>query len=181
MKMAFEALFHKLDLKVHTQSSRGIQYFVKYLATENQRNTIKIDTQFPPPRSNQYEPVHFDEIDRTLITQTSETMVANKLVAVLDRWEHHNTIAGRDIYDIHSYLISGRPYNPDVIIERTDKSLPAFFADLIQFIEKRVNATVIQQDLNTLLPLPVFQSIRGRLKEETLRLLNDEKRRVAQN
>ena len=54
-------------------------------------------------------------------------------------------------------------------------------ADLIQFIEKRVNATVIQQDLNTLLPLPVFQSIRGRLKEETLRLLNDEKRRVAQN
>ena len=39
--------------------------------------------------------------------QTIETMFANKLVSVLDRFEKHHSIAGRDLYDIHQFFLQG--------------------------------------------------------------------------
>jgi len=174
-----EKLFKNLGLKIDTQSSRGIQYFVKYEAPENERNTLKLDTQFPPPRANQYEAAYFPEIDRTLMTQTVDTMMANKLVAVVDRWETHRSFAGRDIYDIHYFFLQGRTYNSKIIEERTNLELRAFFEKLIHFIDQRYTATIIQQDLNTLLPLKKFQQIRLTLKLETLNLLRDELNRIS--
>ena len=177
IRQRFESVFSKLGLVIKDQSSTGVQFFVKYDAPPHERSTIKIDSQFPPPVSNRYEQASFTEIDRTLKVQTLETMVANKLVAVLDRWDKHRSIAGRDIYDIHHFLLNGYRYLPEIIIERTGYSLNHFFEKLIHFIETHCRLTQIQQDLNTLLPLQVFQRIKA-LKQETLVMLQDERRRL---
>jgi len=174
IRQHLETLFGRLGLKIATKSTAGIQYFLKYDAKDNERNTIKLDTQFPPPKSNQYEAAYFAEIDRTLMTQTIESMLANKLVAVVDRWETHQSFAGRDIYDIHYFFLQGHRYNPEIIKERTNLSLREFFDKLIRFIDRKYTATIIQQDLNTLLPPKKFQEIRLVLKQETLNLLRDE-------
>lgn len=50
-------------------------------------------------------------------------MMANKLVAVIDRYVHREAIAGRDLYDIHHFFMKGYRYNEDVICERTGKEL----------------------------------------------------------
>ena len=48
-------------------------------------------------------------------------MMANKLVAVIDRYAHREAIAGRDLYDIHHFFMKGYRYNEDVICERTGR------------------------------------------------------------
>jgi len=41
------------------------------------------------------------DIDRYVNCQTLETLVANKMVAITDRYKLHKSIAARDLYDIH--------------------------------------------------------------------------------
>ncbi len=118
--------------------------------------------------SNQYEPVKFIVIDRFLLCQTKETMLANKLVAPLDRFQKHQSFASRDVFDIHSFLTQNIRYNFEVIEERTQLS----------FIDEQLTETVINQDLNSLLKPNDFQQVRKYLKVETLRLLREEEARV---
>ena len=172
------AIFDNLGLTIDTKSNRGIQYFLKYPAPEHERNTIKLDTQFPPPKATHYEAAYFSEIDRTLMTQTIDSMMANKLVAVVDRWESNGSFAGRDIYDIHHFFMKGFSYNIDIIKERTALSPKTYFKKLIQHIEDHYTLTIIQQDLNMLLPSKKFQQIYKILKQETLNLLQDELNRL---
>jgi len=113
-------------------------------------------------------------MERNLVCQSIDTMFANKLVAVLDRYEKNNTIAGRDIYDVHHFFSAGHRYNQNVIKERTGKDVISFFKDLKIFIENRVTEKIITQDLNMLLPYDVFRKIRKILKTETLFLINNE-------
>lgn len=167
-----------LGLTVKDQSKVGVQYFLKYPSDEHARNTIKVDVLFPPPHENQYEPVYLSEIDRTMMCQTQETMFANKLVAVIDRFEKTGAIAGRDIYDIHAFFLQGFRYRPEIIQERRGTSAVAFFKQLIAFIDERVTLTIITQDLSTLLESKEFQNARKFLKTETLRFLKDEVRRL---
>jgi len=132
----------------------------------------------PPLGFNQYEPVRLKEIDRIIFCQTIETMFANKLVALIDRWERNSSIAGRDLYDIHYFFLSDHRYNKDVIIERRkNKDLKFFFKQLINFIKKEITETIINQDINMLLQPQKFQRIRKILKQETLMFLNDELKR----
>ena len=105
-------------------------------------------------------------------------MFANKLVALIDRWEKSDSIAGRDLYDIHHFFMKGFGYNKEVIIERRNKDLISFFQELIIFIEKRINQTIINQDINSLLLPDKFQKIRKVLKKETLMFLKDEIKRI---
>jgi len=178
IRNSFEKIFDKLGLEIKDQSSQIPQYFVRYKAATDQRNTIKIDTQYPPPTNNQYEPVKFIDIDRFLLCQTKETMLANKLVAPLDRFQKHQSFASRDVFDIHSFLMQNLSYNSEVILERTKLSLPEFFQRLISFIDEQLTETVINQDLNSLLQPKDFQQVRKYLKIETLRLLRAEAARV---
>jgi hypothetical protein len=104
-------------------------------------------------------------------SQTLETMVANKLVAVTDRYQQHRTIAGRDIYDIHYFLVHGYGYHAPVISERTGLTVKDYFQNLIDFIKGKVTETIINEDLNTLLPPKHFQQIRKILIPETVSLL----------
>jgi len=177
-RIHLEAAFRDLGLTIRDQSKFVPQYFLKYDAPESERNTIKIDVSVPPPKTNTYEPRRFHEIDRIIICQTVETMVANKLVALMDRYDHNETIAGRDLYDIHHFFMKGYRYNKGVIRERSGKNTQKFFADIITFIEKHITEEIINQDLNTLLPYERFSRIRKTLKQETLMFLRDEQKRI---
>jgi hypothetical protein len=65
-----------------------------------------------------------------------------------------------------------------VIQERTGLTPKAYFEKLIDFIKEHVTQTVINEDLNTLLPNNRFQQIRKILIPETLSLLTSEQNRL---
>lgn len=167
-------VFQKLGLEIKDQSKNVPQYFLKYLAKENERNTLKLDVAFSPPKTNKYEPKEFTDIDRIINCQTIETMFANKLVALIDRYEKNESIAGRDMYDIHHFFWQGYRYDSEVIEERRKKPALEFFRELKDFAEKNITETIINQDLNVLLTPEKFQKIRKILKRETLMFLRDE-------
>lgn len=174
VRKKMEAVFEKLGLEIKDSSKNVPQYFLRYPAKEGDRNTLKIDVTIPPVKANVYEKVRIDEIDRIVTCQTIETMFANKLVALIERWENKEVIAGRDLYDIHHFFLQGFRYDEKVIIERRGVDVKSFFEQLVEFIEKYVTATLIDQDLNMLLEHEQFQKIRKNLKQETLMFLKNE-------
>lgn len=179
IRRELQEIFKELDLAIKDESKNVLQFFLRYKANDpNQRNTIKLDILDSAAKSNIYKPQNLLEIDRIFECQTIETMFANKLVALIDRHEKNTTIAGRDVYDIHHFFMSGYSYNEKVIIERTKKNLPDFFEKLILFIEERITRNILQQDLNTLLPAESFSRKVKFLKEETLVFLKDELKRT---
>ena len=173
-----ESVFADLGLAIKDKSKNAPQYFLRYPAEENARNPIKVDAAMPPPKANAYQTVLLGDIDRIVPCQTKETMFANKLVALIDRFEKHESIAGRDLYDIHHFFMKGFSYTGEVIVERRKTAVPVFLKELIDFVEKRITETVITQDLSALLPRDKFQKIRKALKPETLMFLRDELQRA---
>ena len=163
-----EKIWIELGLEIKDQSKNTIQYFLKYPNNAGGRNTVAIDAVFPVPKANIYEPKKFVDIDRTIICQSKETMFGNKLVAVLDRWQRHGAIAGRDIYDIHHFFSQNFSFNEAVIRERTGKSTKDFLVELTAFIEKNVTETIITQDLSNLLDPDQLRKARKSLKQDTL-------------
>ena len=164
----------ELDLEIKDYSKTGIQYFFRYDAPKEKRNTIKLDVAFPVPKQNTYASAYFSDIDRTMRCQTIETMFANKLVSVIDRYEKYKSVAGRDLYDIHQFFLHDFPYRPEIIEERRGVSAPAFIKQLIDFIPLHFTETVITQDLNMLLPQNEFRKIRKILISETVSLLKNQ-------
>ena len=178
IRTELEKIFKNLELTVKDKSRNTPQYFLRYPAKSNIRNTIKIDITFPPPQANVYKTFRLNDIDRVVTCQTVETMFANKLVALIDRYEKNNSIAGRDLYDIHHFFMEGFRYNSKVIIERRNNNLSFFFQELNDFVSKKINQAFIDQDLNSLLAPDKFQKIRKILKQETLIFLQDELERI---
>jgi hypothetical protein len=173
----FHTIFSRLGLTVAKEYDAVLFFQVKY-TNENQskRNTIKVSAHDIPVIANDYAVSYFKEIDRLMKSQTIETMFANKLVALTDRFAKHKTIAGRDIYDIHHYFVQGYKYKGAVIQERTGLTPEDYFASLMSFVNKHVTQTVINEDLNTLLPSDRFQQIRKILLPETIHFLENEHR-----
>ncbi|MFA5855012.1 MAG: nucleotidyl transferase AbiEii/AbiGii toxin family protein [Candidatus Gracilibacteria bacterium] len=183
IRKALEKIFAMLGLEIKDQSAKVPQYFLKYqtgdLSKSNTgRNTIKLDVSFPAPSTNDYEMIPLPEIDRVVKCQTLETLVANKLVALIARYERTGKLAGRDVFDVHQFLLNGYAYKAEVILQQRAESLQDFFQKLIDFVEKTVTNTLVDQDLNLLLPEDDFQKIRKILKQETLNLLKEELKRV---
>ena len=168
---ALKKLLRKLDLKIKDESRKEPQFFLKYDNTVSERNTLRIDVTFPAPKSNTYEPVRFAEIDRIFYCQTIETMFANKLVALLDRYEKHHSITGRDLFDLHTFLLKGYGINKEVIKERRGTGWNMFIPELLGFIEKKVTQQIIDEDLYTLLPPEIFKRVRKTIKPEVELLL----------
>ena len=174
-----EKIFENLGLEIKDASVKVPQFFLKYPAKDvSGRNTLKIDINFPSPKANIYEPIRLVDIGRVVVCQNISTMFANKLVAVLDRFAHNNSIAGRDIYDIHHFFLNGYSYNKDVITERTGLSLIDFFKKLSDFISEHVTETILNQDLNPLIPFERFNKFRKELKREVLMFLDEEIKRL---
>lgn len=178
-RLELEKIFKELDLKIDDASKKVPQYFLKYPTKDvSSRNTLKIDITFPPPQANVYEPIKLVDIGRVVVCQNISTMFANKLSAVLDRFKRHNSIAGRDIYDIHYFFLNGYDYNREVIIERNGLSLIDFFKELSAFISEYITEAILNQDLNPLIPYERFNKLRKVLKRETLMFLDDEIKRL---
>lgn len=175
---AMEKIFQKLELEIKDKSQNAPQYFLKYDAPAGERNTLKVDISFPPPQANKYESVEIIEIDRIIKCQTVETMFANKLVALIERHERSDSIAGRDLYDIHHFFMQGFHYDGEVIQERRKQEITEFIGILIDFVKNKITQTIIDQDLNMLLEPKKFQRIRKILKQETLIFLQDELSRL---
>jgi len=178
LRKRLENIFFALGLEIKDKSNKVPQYFLKYPAVGRDRSTLKIDITFPVPKTNVYEFANLLEIDRLVNCQTIETMFANKLVALIERFEKNGSIAGRDLYDIHYFFIGGYKYNTEVIEERRGETIDKFLHHLIDFIERHINNTVIDQDLNTLLPQMDFRRVREILKRETVMFLRDEVMRI---
>lgn len=169
-----EKVFKTTDFTIDDQSRRYIQYFLKYQSEPRMRSTLKVDVSTISSPKNIYEPVRLEDIDRVFYCHTVPTMVANKLVALLGR----KRLVGRDVFDIHQFFWDGRKYDPDIVTERTGKSLCQVLEKSIQLLEKTLTQTTIDQDLNTLLAPELFKRLRKTLKQETLMLLKDELKRV---
>jgi len=178
LRVEFRGIYAKCDLTVLKEFDKVLFYQIRYQAEPGKRNTIKVSANNIAIIANQYRVQYFPEIDRVMNSQTLETMFANKLVAVIDRYNTHKTIAGRDIYDIHYFLIHGYAYHKPVIQERTGLSPQEYLGRLIDFIKEHVTQTIINEDLNTLLPIKKFQQIRKILIPETLSLLAREQTRA---
>lgn len=167
-------IFDHLGLSVEREFDQVLMFQVKYPSDPNRRSTIKLSLNTIITKANQYKVQYFSEIDRLLNSQTIETMFANKLVATLDRYQHHGSIAGRDIYDIHHFFLSGYSYIGQVITERTGDDPNTYLSKLIEFIKNKVNQNIINEDLNLLLSSQQFQSIRKILIPETINFLTNE-------
>ena len=189
VRQNMESIFKSLGLEIKDKSLKVPQYFLRYpVKDKKQKNTLKIDITMPPPAKNIYEAVRLKEIDRIINCQTKETMFANKLVALIERFEKNRSIAGRDLYDIHHFFISGYGYEQNVILERRSiagnssakktAGLKAFFSELHDFIRNKITQRSIDQDINVLLGPNKFQSARKTIKPETLMFINDEINRL---
>ena len=174
LREEFHKVFDDLGLKVKDESQKALQFFLKYDAPPGERNTIKLEVIDNPYESIDHEPQYLEDIDRTVVCQTLESMFANKLVALTDRYQKRETIAGRDVYDIHHFFSHGYDYKEAIIKERTGKDALSYLKELKEFIEDKVTQKIIDQDLNFLLSNEDFQAIRQSLKQETLMLINDE-------
>lgn len=160
------------------KQGQGLFLVLQYPAPAGERNSIKVSVMVDVINANQYSPVYLSDIQRYALCQTRDTMVSNKLVAPIDRYEKYKTITGRDIYDIHYFLSHGFPFREEVIRERRKKTVAVYLGELIAFINRRVTDRVIAEDLNFLLPTTKFQVVRHTLKAETLMLLRDAQERV---
>jgi uncharacterized protein YifN (PemK superfamily) len=175
MRPAFHHLFDQLGFTVTMEYNQALFFQLRYPRPSGRRNTLKVSASNIQVAANQYRVQYFPEIDRLINCQTIETMFANKLVAVTDRYAQHQTIACRDIYDIHHFFVQGYKYLPAVIRERTGIEPKAYFEKLIEFIKTHATQTIINEDLNSLLPDKQFQQVRKILIPETLSLLTTEK------
>lgn len=167
-------IFKVLGLKIDDQSQNALQFFLKYDAPKGERNTLKLEAVGESFKTNDYDSFYISPIERTAICQTIETMFANKLVALVDRYEKRGSVAGRDIYDIHHFFERGFDYKKKVIEERRGGSAESYIQKLIDFIENKVTQKDIDQDLNVLVDNDKFQKTRKHLKKETVRYLKGE-------
>ena len=175
LKKELKKIFSELGLEIKDESNNDPQFFLKYpTKNKGERNTLKIDITFPAPQNNKYEMQRLIDIDRVAKCQSIETMFANKLVALIDRYEKNGSIAGRDVYDIHNFFLNGFEYNREVIKERMGLELKEFFEKLSDFIKEKITNTTITQDLNMLIDYDKFKKIRKTLKSETLMFLKNE-------
>lgn len=174
VRKEFRQIFSHLGLTIKKEFDNVLVFQVQYPSPPNKRNSIKISVNSLIIKANKYKVQYFPEIDRLMNSQTIETMFANKLVAVTDRYVNHQTIAGRDIYDIHHFFINGYSYSGTVIKERTGEDPEIYFKKLTKFVKDKLTQTMINEDLNALLPDRQFQSIRKVLIPETLSFLTKE-------
>jgi len=179
IRQELKNIFQKIGLIFAKEHDKVPFFQVKYPSSDpRQRNSIKVSTTDNVTATNEYKTQYLTEIDRLANCQTIETMFANKLVAVTDRYNKYKTVAGRDIYDIHHFFVQGYSYNSKVIKERTGFEPKDYFSVLLDFIKKHVNQTIINEDLNTLLDNSQFQQIRKILIPETLHLLTVERNKL---
>ncbi len=174
LRKAVQQAIYDLGLEIKTQSTQELFFIVKYNSIYL-RNSLKISIIDDTPLSNEYQPTFIPELNHFITCQTIETMFANKLVAVTDRYNKHHQLAGRDIYDIHYFFSHGYSFKKEIIEERTKLPWHTYIRELVEFIKRKFNQRIIDEDLNFLLPPNKFRAIRRSLIPETLVFLRGTK------
>lgn len=174
LRGVLEGIFTQLGFEILVAFDKVVMYQLRYPNDPGKRNKLKISANSNFVAANQYKAQFFPEVDRLINSQTIETMFANKLVALTDRYDQHGTVAARDLYDIHHFFIRGYAYHSDIIEERTGMMPPEYLERLHSFIKQRFTQRLVNEDLNSLLPDVKFQRIRKILIPETLSLLSRE-------
>ncbi len=164
-------LFTTLDFEIKDESQHYLQFFLKYPATQGTRNTLKLEINDDVSKYNEQEIVILNELNLASLTQTQSTMVGNKLVATIGRYEKHGSVAGRDFYDLHYFLTRGFEINKAIVQERTGMTFNTYINKLIKFIETKVTDTILYEDLNPLLPQIKLKHSIAKLRQELLWML----------
>ena len=167
-------VFDVLGFKIKDQSQKWLQYILKYGDWENRRNSLRLEVVGEELKSNDYKTMYLADIDRYAICQTIETMFANKLVAVVDRFEKHGLIAGRDVYDIGYFFRQGYGFKKEVIEERRGVDYKKYLKYLIEFVEKEITEKVLVEDLGMLLDSGRLRQVKKSLKSEVKMYLRQE-------
>lgn len=178
IKKELEQIFSELSLEIKSRNAMTVQYSLKYESPQNLRNTLHLDAIGPSFPENTTQPVFLTDINRYFTCQTVETMFGNKLTAVLDRYDRHAIVAGRDIYDIYYFFLNNYRYDDKIIKKRTGLHVKQYLKNLLEFIEEKVTQTDINEDLNTLLAPHKFRAIRKSLKTEVVGMLKGEIERL---
>lgn len=173
VRKELKSIFNRLEFEIDKENEKTLFFILKYRAKDNERNTLMISIFDEIVKSNVYKKVKIKEIDRFLNCQTIESMFSNKLVSVIDRYDRHTRIAGRDIYDVNYFFSQGYKFNEEIIKERTGFEAVDYIKKLVYFLDKNVTEDMINQDLNMLLPLDKFNKIRKTLKNDTLLYLRN--------
>jgi len=178
IRKEFKLLFRKIGLEIKDESPKVLEFLLRYKAPQHERNSLRLDAVGYKYEANVYEPKQLPEINRTLMCQTKETMFAHKLVAITERYQKRESVAGRDIYDIHYFFINGYRYIPEIIEVRTKLKTPNYLSSLLDFIQEKITVSLLVSDLGTLLPKEKIAFIKTNLLQETIIFLKDEIQRI---
>lgn len=171
-------VFENLNLEIKDENPKALEFLLRYEAPEKERNSLRIDVVGFNYRENRYEPKLLPEINRVMVCQTKETMFSHKLVAVTERFAKRNSIAGRDIYDIHYFFLNGFRYIPELIKKRTGQKALPYLRTLLEFVRKNITSELLVQDLGTLLPSEKMKMVKNNLLLETIVFMEDEIKRL---
>ena len=147
IRESLKTIFSENGFTVTQSAAKELYFILKYQAPAGERCLLKLSIIDLPIQANLYAPQYLPDIGRYATCQTVETMFANKLVALTNRYKKYHTIAGRDLYDIHHFFIQGYGFNKNVIIERTSQEPKTYLRNLITFVEKNVTEKTIIEDL----------------------------------
>lgn len=135
------------------------------LSCSKEAQNVKVEISTRPAQQNNYEIINY--LGLPVLTLKKEYMVANKLVAVLDR----KKLASRDIFDAYFFLKNGWEINEDIIQERSGKTKKEYFAELIDFLQKNGSKIKILQGLGELVDDTQKPFIKNKLINELIYLL----------
>jgi len=178
LKVRLHKLFAKLDLSIADESQHYLQFFLKYKSSGTSRNTLKLEVSDRVSPYNEYEVVTLKELGLVCRAQTLSTMVANKLVAALNRQEQRGSVAGRDFFDIREFLSAGLPVNQMIIEERMGIPYAEYVGKLLEYVETVLTPSDLYVDLNSLLPPKNFRHVVDQIIPDLKMLLQDELVRV---
>jgi len=171
-------IFKNLNLEVKDESKNHLQFFLKYEASEFERNTLKLEINDQVSKANKYEKYFLPEIAMYCNAHTLDTMFACKLIAAKARFDKNGKIAGRDFYDLHKFFNDGLSINKEVVEDLSNLTYKNYLISLAQFIEKEVSSKLLLEDLNPLLDTKKPKHYLKGLKKELLLMISDEIKRL---
>lgn len=181
LKRRLHKIFRNQKLTLAQESVHHLQFFLKYNAPPKQRNTLKLEINDDLSRYNDYESITLSELNLVCHAQTISTMVANKLVATLNRLEKNGHPAGRDFFDLREFFLAGLPVKREIVEERSGISYSEYLTKLLYFIQNNLTSQALYQDLNTLLPSHNFKHAVDQIIPDLTLLLTDELSRSQQS
>lgn len=167
-------IFKKLNLEIKDQSKNYLQFFLRYDAPDEERNTLKLEINDDVSKYNKYEKVLLEQVNMYCNGHTLDTMFANKLVACKARYDKNGKIAGRDFYDTYQFFLQGIDINKKVVEDRTSVKYIDYIRSLIPFINTHLTDKLLNQDLNPLMKQRDVDTLLPHLKDDLIIFLQDE-------